>query len=272
MIMEDTHAIMIPETPNISQTTSPQATPQATTTTRPEWRNKWDHHIPHYKYGKQTRVIPIEEILPKVEEAGLNLPFYLESAAYWWLLYYCGCRGSEAEELRCSQCSLTDTHFIIDFGPRKKHSATTDPIKLRLTWVGVDKIVALWKKRKDFKPTIKKIVTFSVKYKPGPTRRVTPTKDVWLFLNISAPKGNKIIQSVLGKEYTRHFLRLNRCTEIGDQEGASVVQIKSYTGIKSTRVIETAYLGMSRKALLRTENQMDALQPKTSNIPATKNG
>jgi integrase len=217
----------------------------------------------HYKYGKLDRTIPLEEIIPKVKAAFI-LPYDLERVAYFWTLYYLGVRGVEAEALRCSQGTLTDTHFIIDVGPRKKHSATTDPLKLRLTWVGVDTIVALWKKRKDFKPTTKNLVFYSNSFKPGPTRKVVPTKDVWLFLNISSTTGNNIVKAVLGKEYYRHFLRLNRCTEIGDTEGASVVQIKSYTGIKSTRVIETAYLGMSKKSLLRTEDELDKLQPKST--------
>jgi integrase len=217
----------------------------------------------HYKYGKADRTIPLEEIIPKVN-AAFVLPYDLERAAYFWTLYYLGTRGSEAEALRCSQCMLTDIHFIIDVGTRKKHSATTDPIKLRLSWVGVDSIVALWKKHKDRKPSTKNLVFFSKSFKPGPTRRVVPTKDVWLFLNISCTTGNNIVKAVLGKEYYRHFLRLNRATEIGDLPDSSVVQIKSYTGIKSTRVIETAYLGMSKKSMQRTETGLDALQPKSA--------
>lgn len=216
----------------------------------------------HYKYGRRDRSIPLEEIIPKVN-AVYKLPYDLERVAYFWVLYYLGLRGSEAERLRCSQCTLTDTHFIIDVGQRLKHSATTDPLKLRLTWVGVDSIVALWKKRKDFRPSTKNLVFYSNSFKPGPTRRVVPTKDVWLFLNVSSATGNTIVKTVLGKEWYRHALRMNRCTEIGDTEGASVVQIKSYTGIKSTRVIETAYLGMSKKSLERTENELDKLQPKS---------
>jgi integrase len=217
----------------------------------------------HYKYGKRDRAIPLEEIIPKVN-AAFVLPYDLERVAYFWTLYYLGARGTEVERLRCSQCTLTDTHFIIDVGTRLKRSATTDPIKLRLTWVGINTIVELWKKRKEFKPTTKNLIFFSNSFKPGPTRRVVPTKDVWLFLNVSSTTGNSIVKKILGKEWYRHALRMNRCTEIGDTEGASVVQIKSYTGIKSTRVIETAYLGMSKKSMERTENEMDKLQPKSA--------
>jgi integrase len=252
--MESSRAIMIPQAPIVLPTTS---------TTIVKQRKQWDHHI-HYKYGKRDHVIPLEEVIQRVEQANYNKPYYLEYVSYFWVLYYLGLRGSECNGIRCSQCKLTDTHFIIDV-PRKKGSATPDPINLRLTWAGVDKIVALWKKRKDFKATTKKLIMFHTEEKYGKSiRTVVPTKDVWLFLNVSDTTGNKIVKDICGKEWYRHALRMNRCTEIGDLPDSSIVAIKSYTGIKSTRIIENNYLGMSKKALERTESGLDALQPKSA--------
>lgn len=252
MIMDDSNALMIPQTPII---------PQAVVKRR-IGRPSGLHY--HYKHGKKEMVIPLEEIIPKVKDAWLSA----EHEAYFWMLYYAGCRASEAYELRCSQCTLTDMHFIIDFGQRKKHSAKTEPIRLKLSWTGVDKIVKLYNQHKDFRPTIKNLVVYSNSFKPEPTRRVIPTKDVWLFLNVSSATANRIVKSVLPEHYP-HFLRLNRCTEIGMQEGANIIRIKSYSGIKSAQVIERFYLGQSKKELEKAEQEMDKDQPKNApNIAA----
>lgn len=285
--MEPSHEIMIPQAPNILNSTLQEAT---SIVKNKQW--SWNHRIPHYGgraaikdpnskepniFGKQEHVIPLEEVVQKVAASTYNYPSCTEELAYFWILYYSGMRGSECGELRCSQGTLfpneiQPTHFVINT-PRKKRSATPEPTRLRLTWVGVDKIVALWQKRRVFRATIKPLIRFHTPVRNGKSiRSVIPTKDVWLFLNVSDSKGNIIVKNILGQQFYRHFLRLNRCTEIGDMEGASIVQIKSFSGIKSTRIIENNYLGTSKKAQERTENEMDKLQPKSSNIaPSSDN-
>ena len=56
----------------------------------------------------------------------------------------------------------------------------------------------------------------------------------------------KIVKDVLGSSYYPHFLRLNRLTEIGSDPEANIVRLKSYSGIKSIKALES-YLGTSRQ-------------------------
>ena len=50
----------------------------------------------------------------------------------------------------------------------------------------------------------------------------------------------------MGPEYYPHFLRLNRLTEIGSDPKANIVKLKSYSGIKSIKALES-YLGTSKE-------------------------
>ena len=52
--------------------------------------------------------------------------------------------------------------------------------------------------------------------------------------------------SEIGQQYYPHFLRLNRITEICSNPEANIEMIKSFTGIRSIRVIE-GYMGTSKK-------------------------
>jgi len=55
-----------------------------------------------------------------------------------------------------------------------------------------------------------------------------------------------LVKEVLGSRFYPHFLRLNRLTEIGSDPESNVVRLKSYSGIKSIKALES-YLGTSKE-------------------------
>ena len=74
---------------------------------------KYEHR---YKHGKQERLISFQEFRERVNGSNLNS----EKKGFIWLLYYSGCRKSEAYERVAHDCQVTDSHFILDFGKRKR--------------------------------------------------------------------------------------------------------------------------------------------------------
>jgi hypothetical protein len=71
-------------------------------------------------------------------------------------------------------------------------------------------------------------------------------RDHWLFPNIQSSTALRLVKQVLGSRYYPHFLRLNRLTEIGSDPEASIVRLKSYSGIRSIKALES-YLGTSKE-------------------------
>jgi hypothetical protein len=71
-------------------------------------------------------------------------------------------------------------------------------------------------------------------------------RDQWLFPNIQSATAWRIVKAVLGAGFYPHFLRLNRLTEIGSDPEANIVRLKSYSGIKSIKALES-YLGTSKE-------------------------
>ena len=204
--------------------------------------------MPKYKFGKQTEILSFQEIQDKVQAAAHSLT--VEAICFFWLLYYVGCRKSEAYERLCSDCQVTESHFIIDLHKRKKGSAEVPPIELPRWFPGVEIIVEWWQlaqlrrsKRKLFEKTKKKERT--TEYKRG----------VWLFPHIQSTWAKEIVKKVLGQKYYPHFLRLNRISELCSNPEANIEMIKSWSGIKSIRVIE-AYLGASRKEQKKSTDWM----------------
>jgi hypothetical protein len=127
---------------------------------------------------------------------------------------------------------------------RKKHSAQTPNISLKRDWFGVDKIVSWYLSRLEAKPSIKSVYIFNKKLTPS--SQVIKKKALWMFPHISKGTALKIAKAVYGQEKYTHYARLNRLTRLGSNPEASIVLLKSFSGIKSTRVLET-YLGVSKK-------------------------
>jgi len=197
-------------------------------------------------------LLSFEEIQKRVEAARKHLT--LESLAYFWLLYYCGCRKSEGYELKVSDLELSNQHFIVDFGERKKHGATVPPLKLPRNFPGVDLLVEQLNRARKRKPSRKTVQnqqpTGEMKktLKGGMTSIMktvgTTQRALWLFPHINRTWAIMIIKRILGKNYYPHFLRLNRLSEIGSDPEANIVRLKSYSGIKSITALE-AYMGTS---------------------------
>ena len=196
--------------------------------------------MPHYKAGKQIKLLEFSDIQIKVNKSTQDLS--LESLAFFWILYYTGCRKSEAYERLVSDCTLTKTNFILDFHKRKKGSSEVPPLKIPLWFPGMDLVCEQLekarsksgRKRKLFEKTVKGIR--STEYKRGN----------WLFPHVQSRWAQIIVKKILGPKYYPHFLRLNRITEICSDATSNLTRIKSFTGIKTIKVIED-YMGVREK-------------------------
>lgn len=195
--------------------------------------------MPRYKAGKQIEQLSFSEIQEKVEAAKPRLT--LEAESFFWLLYYSGVRKSELYERTVEDCQLTETHLIIDFQQRKKGSMKVDPLEFPLWFPGLDCVCEqLEKARKRRK--IRKLIERTVKG----VRSTERVKGRWLFPHVHKTWALHIVKTVLGAQYYPHFLRLNRITEICSDPDANISRIRSFSGIRTIRVIE-GYLGTSRK-------------------------
>ena len=164
-----------------------------------------------------------------------------EAQAFFWLLYYVGCRKSELYERTVGDCQVTKTHFILDVF-RKKGSAQVDPIEIPLWFPGMD-VVCEQLERSRKRKSIRKLIE---RWDHG--KRITSrVKAKWLFPHVASRWAQHIVKEVLGSKYYPHFLRLNRITEICSDPTANLTRIKSFSGIKSTRIIEENYMGVSKK-------------------------
>ena len=195
--------------------------------------------MPKYKHGKIIESLSFQEIQEKVAHAKSILN--LESLAYFWLLYYAGCRKSEAYERTVGDCQITDSQFIVDFHQRKKRGAEVPPLKFPLWFPGVDiiceQLLKASKKRKSrklFERTRKGV------------RSTEYRRERWLFPHVAARWAQVIVKRVLGSRYYPHFLRLNRITEMCSDPELSLTRLKSFTGIKSLDALQS-YLGVSQK-------------------------
>jgi site-specific recombinase XerC len=190
-----------------------------------------------YSYGKKEELMPFQVVKSKV----LSAELHWRDEAFFWLLYYCGVRKSEAYERVASDFKITESRLIIDFHQRKKRGAEVPPLELPLHWFGLDKIMKIVQLATKSHPRQKAVYIYENK------KRVRILKEgKWVFPNIQSTKAWEIVQQVLGEEYYPHFLRLNRLTEIGQDPTASLTRLKSFSGIKSTTALNT-YLGTSKK-------------------------
>jgi len=150
-----------------------------------------------YKHGKQEHIIDFEEVKQKILDAKLPT----NDEAYFWLLYWCGPRKSEAYERVAKDFEVTNTHLIVDFGQRKKGSAKVDPLEIPLGYYGVDKIVEAVAHANKRKRRIKNVYVYIDK-----KRTAIPKKAKWVFPQTQSTKAWEIVRKVLGEGYYPHFL------------------------------------------------------------------
>ena len=192
-----------------------------------------------YKYGKQTELLELEEIISKVSRVKKKLT--VEALAYFWLLFWCGVRKSEAYERTVQDCQVTEEFFVIDFHKRKKGGAQVPPLELPLWFPGVKEICEQLLKARKRKAS-RKLMERTHKG----VRSTSYERAVWLFPNVHKTWALEIVKKILGKKYYPHFLRLERISIISSDPQANIARIKSFTGIKTIPVIEQ-YLGTSKK-------------------------
>jgi len=210
---------------------------------------KYEHR---YKHGKQEELISFQEFMERVDGSNLNP----EKKGFIWLLYYAGCRKSEAYERVTGDCQVTDTRFIVDFGRRKKRGAEVPPLKFPRTWEGIDFLVSLYERAAQRRARKKRIF-----FQQDKITKSKVVKDHWLFPHIQSVTAWKIAKDVLGKDYYPHFLRLNRLSEIGSDPEATLLRLKSYSGIKSIKTLQS-YLGVSEKEQDAALSWMKKIQEK----------
>ena len=193
--------------------------------------------MPKYKYGKEETPLSYQDFKNRVEKANLST----EKSAFIWLLYWSGCRKSEAYERTIKDCQVTETQFIINFGQRKKHGTRVPPLRFPRSWDGIEQLIKLYERASSKRPLKK-----SVFYQENKTTKSEVVRDQWLFPHIQSSTALRLVKDVLGSNYYPHFLRLNRLTEIGSDPEASIVRLKSYSGIRSVKALES-YLGISEE-------------------------
>ncbi|MFX1521530.1 MAG: hypothetical protein ACFFCD_16605 [Promethearchaeota archaeon] len=193
--------------------------------------------MPKYKHGKEENPLSFREFKNKVEKATLST----EKVAFIWLLFWAGCRKSEAYERTTKDCQVTNTYFIIDFGQRKKHGTKVPPLRFPRSWAGIEQLIKLHERASSKRPHNKRVF-----YQENKTTKSKVIKDQWLFPHIQSSTALRLVKEVLGSKYYPHFLRLNRLTEIGTDPTANVTRMKSYSGIKSIKALES-YLGTSKE-------------------------
>lgn len=192
--------------------------------------------MPKYGHGKKTKIVAFDEVKQKVIDAKLSN----NEEAFFWMLYYCGVRKSEAYERVVEDFEITPTRLIVDFHQRKKSGDTVDPLELPIYWYGIDKIVKAIEKAR------RKLVVKAIYVQIEGKRVRTLKRAKWIFPKIQSTKAWQIVRGILGEGYYPHFLRLNRLTEIGSDPSASLTMLKSFSGIKSAKSL-SAYLGTSKK-------------------------
>lgn len=190
-----------------------------------------------YKHGKKEELLPFPLVKQKVIDASLHW----RVEAFFWLLYYCGVRKSEAYERVASDFKITETRLIVDFHQRKKRGAEVPPLELPLNWYGVDKLARTVHVASNSRPSKKAVYVYVDR------KRVRVVKeDRWVFPHVQSTKAWEIVQRVLGEDYYPHFLRLNRLTEIAQDPTASLTRLRSFSGIRSTTALDS-YLGTDKK-------------------------
>lgn len=208
--------------------------------------------VPKYKHGKQKDLLDFEIFKANVEKADLDL----DAKAYGWLLFYTGVRKSEAYERVAEDVVINEAIFIIDFHQRKKGGEIVPPLKFPLSWPGVDLLVSVCEKARKRRP-VRKRIFYQEKtglFKKGKDGKEWPIKKKvskivkahWLFPRIGERWAITIIKRILGENFYPHYLRLNRLSEIGTDPTANIVRLKSFSGIKSVKALES-YLGVSEK-------------------------
>lgn len=176
--------------------------------------------MPTYKYGKQTDTLEFQTFKKQMDR--VRCQESLRDKSFVALLYWVGCRKSEAYErvLEDFKFFLSPERLAIDFHQRKKNGLETPPIELPLDLPFVDLI---------FKQL----------------ERTKPSERVW---KIGSTTAWTIVKNILGEKYYPHFLRLNRITRMWDDPTTTVPEVKSWTGIKTTKAMDT-YIGYSKRRM-----------------------
>src|SRR4030042_2766844 len=212
---------------------------------------------PHYKFGKQKGIMPLATFEAAMKDA-INRAESLEALAYSTLLWHTGVRKSEAYERPLTDVTVTEDLVTVDFHKRKKGGDEVTPLKIPRSFYGVEEFLVPWiaeaekikpKKRMLYNQVVTEETRTTLKGKVVTVKKRTATtiKDHWLFPGIASTKAWQVTKRVLGEKFYPHYFRLRKLSAIGSNpETASIIHIKSVSGLRSLRAIES-YLGTSEK-------------------------
>lgn len=174
--------------------------------------------MPEYKHGKQTDTIDFEMFMDRMKRAKCYDP--LRDKSFVALLYWVGCRKSEAYERVREDFVIDEDKLTINFHQRKKDGLETSPIEL------------------PFDLPYTKLIAKQIE-------RTSPKQRVW---NIGSTTAWTIVKNILGEKYYPHYLRLNRITRMFDDPTTTIPEAKSWTGIKTTKALDH-YIGYSKRRM-----------------------
>lgn len=174
--------------------------------------------MPRYKLGKVTDTIDLEFLKERMQKGTFVKPW--RDRAYVALLYWTGVRRSELYERVREDFVITEMDLIVDFHQRKKGGLTVPSLEIPRSL-----------------PYLQIIEQQIERTRPG--------RRVWA---ISGWTAWRIVKRALGPQYYPHFLRLNRITRMFDDPTTTVPEAKSWTGIKSSKALDS-YIGYSRRRM-----------------------
>jgi hypothetical protein len=225
------------------------------------------------KYGVRTpcsieSVMEQDEFESRFKTSGLDG----QKACYVICIDLSGARKMEIATMKLDQFKLVKDGIELSI-VRKKHSAQTKPILLHKDSFGVSEYVIPWYNYRvaHGKPSTKLIYHFHTEkgkiiseklhtLDDGSTyiekirskgKEITDSeyvKDVWMFPNVSKQTALSACKKVYGQNLYTHYGRARRLSILLSHPSANVTLAKSYSGIKSTRVIEK-YMMQSEKQL-----------------------
>lgn len=176
-----------------------------------------------YKYGKQKEEIDAEYFSEILDTGFFVKPMH---RAFLVLLYYIGCRKSEALQLVKEDVKVNADYIYLTVEPLK-HGIERPAFVLSRELPYVELLVERW-----------------MKVKPG--CRVFPFSTVTAW---------QIVKRVLPHHYP-HFFRLNRCVKFLNKEGVTQDEIRQWFAWKSLKTIDS-YLGYSQRTIGKLSEKLE---------------
>lgn len=178
-----------------------------------------------YKHGKQKREMPKEEFY-KVMEQGIFVKPHIHKP-FLVLLYYIGCRKSEALELTKENFKVTEDILYVDV-LAKKHGVERASFKLKRELPYLELI----------------------------TERVKKTRKGGRVFPFNGWTAWKIVKRAVGEKYYPHFFRLNRTVKFLNNPKVTLNEIRQWMAWKKIETVNN-YLGYSERTIGKLSGELE---------------